>query len=304
MEFGASMLSKRWADLGWAGLGSPRPPRFAVALSNAAQVGHFGDRRVVFHGINKSGSLALANVMREAYRYHRREREFFSIYHRHPPDVASMVRLIEENRQGHRFFVGHYLYGAVDESGDRKAWITQFRHPLPRVVSCYQWMKRGFFRSHRTIEGFPDLETFVRRTAGKRRSQIVQFLPNGGARAPGISHLPAQDIFDIAVDALENKLAFVGLAEYFEETIFMLAHLCQLPTVAPWKKDMRNKGRALVTELPQSTVDLIQETFQYDFQLYDRAKRIFQERLKAITFGPDFAAYQKHCQGEYKDRIV
>jgi hypothetical protein len=53
--------------------------------------------------------------------------------------------------------------------------------------------------------------------------------------------------------------------------------------------------------LPQSTIDLLQDVYRYDF---DWAKKRFEHLLGQITIGGEFEAYQKKCAKQYKDRLL
>jgi hypothetical protein len=275
--------------------------RFDVQLKGVDKLGDLSASRVIFHGINKSGSLAMADVLKDSYFEAGRANQFVSTYHKFPADQSEMIRLINNTRIGHCFFVGHYLYGQIDEQSDTKVWVSQFRHPLPRIVSCYQWIKNRHLRDGGN--NFPTLEEFIRKSKGKRHSQIAQFAP-GGIKDANLNSFSRRDLLDFALETMEAQLHWFGIAEYFEESIFVLAHLCGLKSVCQWKKDVRNDNRPLVRELPPSTVAMIEDIFRFDLDLYKRAVNLFQARIQAIDFGPSMAAYQQSSVIEYKERII
>lgn len=263
--------------------------------------------QIVFHGINKSGSLALANVIRASFFRHHRANQFFSHYHRVPATLEDLIQIMEFS-SGPSFFVAHYLYGAFQHPLPGRMLFTQFRHPLPRVVSCYQWLRNKHASKQGSAEDFPTLKEFVRSTGGKKHSQIVQFgVGFGGTpeqRANATKRMHAKDIYERALDAINRDVSLIGLAEHFEETIFIVAHACGLTQVPAWQRDDRNTGRPLVNELPQDVCDLIREVYVYDFYLYDWAKKRFFEQLSEITFGPSLDEYKNVCRSSYKDRLT
>lgn len=276
--------------------------RYPVLVNTAALPCEPGRCQVVFHGINKSGSLAMAEVLREAFLFENRKDEFISHYHQGSYSV-DMPALISAAPSGRGFVVGHALYGALRPVPNR-IWVTQFRHPLPRTVSCYHWLKR----KHEAKEGKPyvSLSEFVDRSRGISHSQVAQFgLGNGPRRTSRRKSLRVQDLLDISIDALHSNFSLIGIAEYFEESIFAFAAACGLKTVTPWVRDTRNKGRKHVSALDPAEVDLIKERYAADFELYDHALSIFREQNDRLGFDThSLSQYQDACRDQYNDRIT
>lgn len=278
--------------------------RFAVEVKGPLFADLDGTH-VVFHGINKSGSLAMAGVIGEAMQHAGRGEDFFSHYHMSlvPTEV---YRDLVAARTGRFFAVGHYLYGSM-RPAHRRIWITQFRHPLPRAVSAYQWLKNKHVGQHGTAEGFPELSDFVRQTRGIAHSQVIQFGKAFGRFRDSEARrlLPPKVLYELSVEAIERDVTCLGIAEHFEESIFCFAALCGLPNVAPWQRDTRNKGRTPVDELTEAERDVIREVYQWDFALYNWALRRFREQNARIAFGPSLQRYKAACEGQYnRDRLL
>ena len=260
------------------------------------------DSQIVFHGVNKSGSLCMANVLRESYLQHGRMDQFLSLYH-NPATNLEEYRESVNSSSGHAFFVGHYLYGAVDAPKKDRVIVSQFRHPVPRMISCFQWLKNKHEKRHGDASGFPDLEKFIRKGKGKAHSQLKQFGAGFGPNSTELGKLSCQDLLERSQANIEQDVLLVGIAEEFEETLFMLAHMCGLPAVSPWRQDTRNKGRPLVSELPTSITDLIADVYQHDVVLYQWAKRRFDAAVAAADIGGDLEAYKLACATQYKERV-
>jgi hypothetical protein len=285
--------------------------RYAVEVSGPEDVLPRGvERRVVFHGVNKSGSLAAARVLREAYHHDRRAHEFFSQYMGVPRHYKDAVAIIRDAGRGHALFIGHRLYRAL-EPDDGRLTITQFRHPLPRIVSIYHWLKhrgeRGFGDApgYGPAETFPTLEEFVERGRGVAHSQINQIGIGFGSDAAKLRKgAKAADVYERAVEALERDIHWFGIAEELEESLFTYAAICGLPSLAPWARDDRNTGRQMVWDLPDSTRSLIEEVYAAELGFYRTARDLFRQRLERLEFGADLAAYKTACESEYKDRLL
>jgi hypothetical protein len=276
---------------------------FPVALEGG-DVPRAGDRAVVFHGVNKSGSLAMANVMREAYTAQGREAEFYSAYHRLPRGQEAFNRVLTEHRSGHAFFVSHYIYRDL-ELPPGALLVTQVRHPLPRVLSVYGWLKRNYMRDHDgSIEGYPGLESWIVAMKGRGHTQMSQFARPLGVSAKAFKRMTNEEIYERAVENFERDVVWHGIAELFEESIFALAHVCGLDAVPPWRKDTRNRWRQSLAETDERIVELIHESYEHEFRFYEWALARFRERIARIDFGPSLPAYKERCRGEYGERLV
>ena len=276
--------------------------RYPILVNQAALPCEPGRAQVVFLGINKSGSLAMAEVLREAFQFERRDSEFISHYHQGKYSV-DMPALVAAAPAGRGFVVGHALYGALRPAANR-IWVTQFRHPLPRTISCYHWLKRKY--ETKEEKPYLSLREFVERSRGISHSQIAQFgLGNGPCRTSRHKSLKAQDLLDISIDVLHSNFSLIGIAEYFEESIFAFAAACGIGSVAPWARDTRNKGRKPVSDLEPDEVKLIEEYYAADYKLYAHALAIFKQQTASLDFDPQtLRLYQDACKTQYNDRIL
>lgn len=253
--------------------------------------------QLVLHGINKTGTTAMKKVMREAYAHARRP---YEVYPRPSHPFANQGEMVQfaNTHPGPAFIVGHYLFGALEPRPDRK-WITILRHPLPRVLSCYHWLKTR----HTGPEEFPSLEQFVTNSRGIAHGQSLQlgvgFAAGTGRRA---RELDAKEIAERAKQAIEREITVLGIAEHFEPTIFLVAHLAGLPSVKPWQRDERNQGRPPVDTLTEAQTALIREVYRYDFEFYHWGVEYFFKQLERVRFGPSLARYEEACRGAYRER--
>ena len=258
--------------------------------------------QLAFHGINKSGSLSMANVLKESFDYEGRSTCLSSHYHL-GGTVDEYILGVNSVFYRNNLLISHYLYGALAPRPNR-VWITQFRHPLPRILSCYQWLKN----KHERVNGlgsFSPLDDFITQCKGVKHSQVAQLAFNWGSRRGMLSkRLDSRDMLELTMDSLERDFPLLGVAEYFEESIFIFASLCGLKSVAPWVRDVRNPGRRNSKDIPIATSDLISEVFKSDFMLYDWVLSRFHSQLKLFDFGDDFQEFKTVCADQYNDRIL
>ncbi|MFW2829139.1 hypothetical protein [Sphingomonas sp. ID0503] len=278
---------------------------FPIALRNVPAEIAIGDERIIFHGVNKSGSGMITEVLYKAYMKEGKEDQIFSFYQGKPASSKGLREAIATSESGKRIlFVDHYLFGSGVTKQVDCTFVSQFRYPLPRVVSCYFWLKKRHAQAKRE-DPFPSLDEWVRSTGGKGHSQIAQFgLGFTPSRAERLKKTTPEQLFEKSLENIEKHVRWFGIAEHFEESIFVMAHLCGLQAVPAWRKDNRNKSRTPIDELEPETVALIKDVFAYDFKLYDHVLGIFKSRIAGIDFGDSFQAYREACADQYKDRVL
>lgn len=261
------------------------------------------DTQVVFHAINKSGSEAVSNVMHAAFAragYPDRLHSHF----RMPIDQEEFIRRVDTHVGG-GLFIDHYLYGWV-RPRPRRVMITQFRHPLPRILSAYQWLKSRHERT--TGMPFESLESFVESTRGTAHCLVLQFGVNWKnvdtkVWFDYVARFSAAELYQRSLDALDREIFALGIAEHFEESLFLYARLCGLAKLPPWVRDQRNPDRTLSTSIPASTVRLIEQVLELDYRLYDHALDRFWAQFESASFGASLQAYKAVCAPQYRDRI-
>jgi hypothetical protein len=283
-----------------------REDRFwPVSLKMTPADFRIGEQHVLFHGINKSGSGAFADVIHAAFFKAGRANQIFSTYHGCPRTVEAVLEIIRCSETSKRLvFIGHYLYGASPLNSKTPAYVTIFRHPLPRIISCHSWLAN----KHRAAGGtgtYPTLEAFVKNSQGKSQAQILQFgIGFGERRKQAMKAKTAKEIYETCMANVDNDLLWFGLAELFEESIFLLADQLALPYVPNWKRDTRNPARVSAFDVPRGLRNLIEKEYEYDFLFYENMLKRFKASLTTVEFGPEFFAYKLECAGEYKDRIL
>lgn len=275
--------------------------RFEINVSSPTYFDGLEGAEIVFHAINKSGSLAMESVIREGFVASGRYGEMMSHYKRAGliEDFYDMV-----NKKRSRFVVAHYLYGELAPR-DQRVWVTQFRHPLPKLLSSYNWMKL----KHEDIGAdIPNLIDFTVKSKGIMHSLVSQF---GTLRWQKyrkrwrMEREPTADsLYYASIEALENDVHTISLAERFEESVFLYARLCELPSLIPWVRDNRNPGRTLADEITDEEREVIEDVFRYDYMLYDYAVDRFEQQLREIDFGDNLDEYKQACADQYKDRIL
>lgn len=261
--------------------------------------------QTVFHGINKSGSLAAAKVLHDAFVKAERESEIFSHYHRRDLSLPQLLQLMQ-TAPAPTFFAGHDLFQAVEPRPGR-IYITQLRHPVARIVSVFHWMMHNSKAVRSGVRKLPPettLRDFVKASTGKGIGASKQIaLGFGQHRETLTKSLSPREIRYLAMNSLDSGVYLYGIAEHFEESLFLYAHLLGLPRLTRWRRDIRNKGRPDLSEIPQVDMDAIYEVFEEEILFYGWALERFFAKIASVDFGPELEQYKKACGAEYSNRI-
>lgn len=165
---------------------------------------------------------------------------------------------------GLRSIGGHNLYYPTGNLSEPIHYFTFIREPLQRCLSQYQHVKRGLNRAGQNIS----FEEFIQDE--EMRNVQVRWISGG------------QDL-EKAKHELENKYMFVGLTEYFAESLAVLEAL------SPYKINLRYERRHVAKEntAKQEVLDnprlcrLLEEGNTLDMGLYEFVKDvIYPTQLK------------------------
>ena len=273
--------------------------RFKINVTSTSYFDGIETSEVVFHAMNKVGSLAMGNTIAEAFESAGLSSKLLSHYKigGTSDDFYEMVKSKKS-----KLVVGHKLYGALEPRKDR-IWFTQFRHPLPKLLSSYNWLK--IKHEKKNNKPFKTLKDFVLGTKGAKHCLVQQFGHKWELfKQPFESSPNARSLYLASLCELEKNIHTLTLAEKFEESLFIVARLCGLPSLAPWFRDIRNPGRKLSHEISDEERDVIMDVYFYDYELYNYAVNRFNKQLQQINFGDNLEEYKQVCIKQYNDRIL
>jgi len=142
-------------------------------------------------------------------------------------------------------------------------YITFLRDPVSRYLSHFAY-QRDAMGINWTIEGFMQEEKF-------NDFMTKRISPSGCA--------------DMAIEELKNKYSFVGLTEYFNESLLMLTKLIfQKQTVPLYERrnEARQKTIVKFEELPENIKHKIFENNKNDIIVYNYVKNNIFELQKSL----------------------
>jgi Sulfotransferase family len=245
------------------------------------------------------------------------------LYYSHIPKTAGMTfRTIIEDHFNHpeicpatlddevfqipdlspyRLFRGHLVYVDFKKLLPQKQIInlTMLREPVSQLVSHYQYIRRMPEDPYYAQVKDMTLEEYASSfTMGELKRNVQTYHIAKAARFD-IDHLSAQEVFEIAVESL-NHFAFAGLVERFQDSLFLLSY------IFGWRPIINNRaeniGSRQTHDLPEKTLQLIQENTEFDRQIYQQVQQIFTERFTQMLEDQQESSVALQLENHYKQR--
>jgi hypothetical protein len=195
--------------------------------------------------------------------------------------------LSERRRRRFRVVRGHLFYGIHEFLPQGASYITMLRDPVSRLLSSYRFILR--WRLHPLHRRFKaerlGVEDLIRLTpnrqnlqcrfiAGVGRIEDLDVLTEATEAAPrGICD---ERLLEIAKENLMRSFRVVGLTERFQESLSLMM------IYFGWEIRFYEKRRvSKVSEKVETALaEMIREHDRLDVELYDFAKKIFEESVR------------------------
>ena len=238
-----------------------------MAAANAAEA-------LIFLHVPKSAGTTLNRLIEREY-------PLFEIYSIDPVffrwSWTHLQRVPEKRLKRTRVFKGHMLFGLHEILPQPATYITVLRDPIDRVVSAFYFMSN--YKLHPLYWKFRrenwSLEDFVRRSP--RDNVQCKIVAGAEYEEPCTA-----EICERAKENLVRYFSVVGLSERFEESLALMK------LRFGWKLQRYSsfnvtRTRPRKADIPQSTLDLIEEKNCFDISLYNCAANIFQTTINTHT---------------------
>lgn len=231
------------------------------------------DPLIIFTHIPKTAGSTLVSLLEKEYRAD----ELVKI-NRHMDLPALMAKLPPETK----VIRGHYPYGLHRHTPRTCRYFTILRDPVDRVISLYYFFSRqsGLPVHERIASGE---ETF----ADVARTQLnVQTAYVAGEMKAGSGEV---EMLERAKQNLREDFGCCGLMERFDESLLLLEETFDW-SFGWYRPKNVTRGRPARETVPRDVLEVIEETNQLDFALYDFAKSALEERIESQP-------------GEFHDRL-
>lgn len=221
-------------------------------------------------------------------------------YHVNPCDIAASRAEIAgqsiESRQHIHLLYGHMGFGWHDYMPRPAVYATFLRDPVKRVVSHYNYVR---FRA--------DHEHYLRQTVEDEKMGIREYVEsgvcdevnNGQVRLlTGIEDIVQQPYgqskfrygfdddkyFELAIQNLDRYFGFVGVQEYFDESLILMRDKYRLLRAINYSA--MNVGTSHYSPVAPTETDLevIRRYNGLDIRLYEHVRKEFLSRWGSLRF--------------------
>ena len=261
------------------------------------------DRPIIFHGVNKSGSLSFAKALQKGYAAAGRTSSFMCRYLGIPETRDEALHRMVDDKGQNQILIDHGLVG-LEERCPGAAFVTLLRHPARRIFSAYYWLQTY----HPDQIMGRDFSSWLR-TEGVSHSQMRQFAFNhlSPKERGEITRMKIGDMAARAVAFFDDKVRWFGITELFEESLLTFHWEAGLDKVAYWEADTRNKARPnydpkgpssgrfdfKMTSISNAFYDEIESVMGPDIVFYEFQRRKFLKYLEGFSIREVVDLYKK-----------
>ena len=215
------------------------------------------------------------------------------------PDWDSILTILKKRKDDKNISLvkGHFFYGIHNFLPDNDyQYITFMRNPVSRIISFFNFIKESdlHFLHHQLKNGMR-LSDFI-------MSDLTWEIDNCMIRQitgkKDLSEKCSEDSLKEAQQIIEKDFSFVGITEYFDESLVLLKNLLNWDEYPFYKKINVTKNREKSADV--KTIKKISERNELDIKLYNWALEKFdKEKINCINFDHQLAAL-KECNSAYR----
>ncbi len=233
---------------------------------------------IIFYHLPKTAGTTLNNVIHQNYSDEEivspgiDTHKFVADFKTWPNDKKASIRLLQ----------GHLPFGFDQYLPKPSRCFTILRHPIARTISYYYHAKRD--KSHYlhdliVHEKMPLKELIESGEALMMNDGQTRLLSSVWGDAPVLG--VTEEIVETAVFNL-RKMAVVGLTEQFDATLLLLKHTFAWENIY-YRRANVGSNRRDPKEFDNDTIKTIVDHNRKDLYLYQVAKKIFTQQVKAYT---------------------
>jgi hypothetical protein len=175
---------------------------------------------------------------------------------------------------------GHIEFGWHTLFPQKTVYITMLREPIDRVVSQYYYIREdSSHRLHNAVRGGAmDIEEYLRKRLNVYAINGQTYWLSGGSYSDGQSSQP-EDALQKAKENIEGYFPAIGIQERFDESLILLKRVFRWRWVYYSRRKV-TASRPKVEAMPDRIIRAIREFNQLDIDLYDYARRRFEDLVQ------------------------
>lgn len=218
--------------------------------------------------------------------------------------IRGFKRLPQTRRDEFDCLKGHMPFGLHEYLSRPCVYVTLLRDPVERMISHYYYVVRTshHYLHQEVLSRGMTLEDYV-------RSDISTELENGQTKLIAGNEIdPPPNLLDLAKRNIREHFVVAGLAERFDEALILMQRRLGWSQVYYTPKNV-TAHRPSKSEVSKSTLRMIESRNEKDLELYDFARRLFDDdvRQEGIDFSIAVEAFRFRNQGRrmlYRSRSL
>lgn len=213
----------------------------------------------------------------------------------HAQRVDEFRKLSQTQKAKFKIVNSHLGFGLHEFLPCPSTYITFLRNPVDRVVSMYYYYRRTRSSTFENVT----LEDFIE-TYGGAKDNMTKYLSGEKLRiqltdpSNEANFECSSETLELAKRNLRNHFSVVGLSERFDESLILLRKILgwKIPL---YDKNNVTRNRPSTKDISKGTLRLIERSNEFDFQLYEYAKEVFQALVdqQGSTFNREVKEFQE-----------
>jgi hypothetical protein len=166
---------------------------------------------------------------------------------------------------------GHCWYGVHDDFDRPYKYFTMLRNPFDRVISEYyyilRWPEHKAYPQVRHMSFLEFIHQFPLKSSNQQTRRI-----SGSIHDPDLK---------IAKNNLKKDFAIAGLAEMFDESLFLMKKAFNWNNITYSKQNV-TPNRPAIDDMPKEILQELERRNEMDLELYSFAKKLLKEKLEGL----------------------
>lgn len=240
-------------------------------------------KTVIFLHVPKTGGSTLGRLIRGQFDK--------SVMYRidSPPyeeKISSLRELPVSDKQHIELLLGHMPFGLHSALPQPSTYITMLRNPIDRVLSFYYFVLEDKKHPLHAIVSSPKvglealLESNITVEAENGQTRILCGMEGVEWHGQRNTLCPSQAL-TAAKQNLTSSFDMVGLTERFDEALILLKIMFGWDLPLNYKKVNVTRKRLGLQDISKKHIRLIEKYNEYDIELYEHAKKLFEEQARA-----------------------
>lgn len=237
---------------------------------------------VIFVHIPKTAGTTLRHIIQYQFQPNNIF-EFYRLKRKPHKGIDEFNSLPEAQKKAIKFISGHRGFGLHEfllPPHTPYTYITILREPVERVLSYYYFLqaRKSNIVQDKTLEDFVRMQR-TKNSMTNYLSGVVLKRQLVNSSIDSDSVYCSNEMLELAKKNLKEHFKVVGLLERFDETCLLLKKALGWNIPLCYVKTNVSKKRSLATDIPKTTLRLIEENNELDLQLYEYAKEVFEELI-------------------------